>query len=116
MYIRIEFKDITSDKTKETQQLFFGIPNGMFLSSKNAHAISSNEMREEVGNSVVFWHLDEEILHTHYGGVTNCLHSLLQYHGVGCVDVLPVEENDHSVEKFDELMTILMRYINGVNV
>jgi hypothetical protein len=116
MYIRIEFKDIASDKTKETQQLFFSIPNGMFLSSTNAHAISSNEIREEVGNSVVFWHLDIEILNKHYGGVMNCLHSLLQYHGVGRVDILPVEGNYHSVGKFDELMTILMQYINGVNV
>jgi hypothetical protein len=55
MYIRIEFKDITSDKTKETQQLFFGIPNGMFLSSTNAHPISPNEMQEVVGNSVALW-------------------------------------------------------------
>jgi len=86
MYIRIEFKDITSDKTKETQQLFFGIPNGMFLSSTNAHPISQNEMQE----GVVFWHIDVDILHKHYGGVTHCLDSLLQYHGVGRVDILPV--------------------------
>ena len=104
MYIRIEYKDIESDKTKETQQLFFSIPNGMFLSSTNAHAISPRE-------EVVFWYLDEEILHKHYGGVMNCLHSLLQYHGVGRVDILPVEGNYHSVGKFDELMTILMQYI-----
>ena len=83
MYIRIEFKDIISDKTKETQQLFFSIPNGMFLSSTNAYPISSQE-------AVVFWHVDEDVLHKHYGGVTNCLDSLLQYHGVGRVDILPV--------------------------
>jgi hypothetical protein len=116
MYIRIECKDITSDKTKETQQLFFSIPNGMFLSSTNAHPISPNEMQGVVKNSVVFWYVDIEILNKHYGGVINCLHSLLQYHGVGRVDILPVEGNYHSVGKFDELMTILMRYINGVNV
>ena len=86
MYIRIEFKDITSDKTKETQQLFFSIPNEMFLSSTNAHPISPNEIREEI----VFWHVDEDVLHKYYGGVTNCLDSLLQYHGVGRVDILPV--------------------------
>jgi hypothetical protein len=90
MYIRIECKDITSDKTKETQQLFFGIPNGMFLSSTNAHPISPNEMQEAVRNSVAFWHIDVDILNKHYGGVTNCLDSLLQYHGVGRVDILPV--------------------------
>ena len=116
MYIRIEFKDITSDKTKETQHIFFGIPNGMFLSSTNAHVISSKEIREAVGNSVVFWHLDVEILNKHYGGVMNCLNSLLQYQGVGRVDILPVEGHYHSVEKFDDLANILMRYINGVNV
>jgi hypothetical protein len=116
MYIRIECKDIESDKTKETQQLFFGIPNGMFLSSTNAYAISSNEMREAVGNSVMFWYIDVDILNKHYGGVMNCLHSLLQYHGIGRVDILPVEGDYYSIGKFDELMTILMRYINGVNV
>ena len=83
MYIRIGFKDIESDKTKETQQLFFSIPNGMFLSSTNAYPISPQE-------AVVFWHVDEDVLHKYYGGVTNCLDSLLQYHGVGRVDILPV--------------------------
>jgi len=112
MYIRIEFEDIESDKTKETQQLFAGIPNGMFLSSTNAHAISSKEILDEVGNSVVFWHLDVEILNRHYGGVMNCLHSLLQYHGVGRIDILPVEG---SYDRFDDLISILMRYMNGVN-
>jgi hypothetical protein len=87
MYIRIEFKDIESDKTKETQQLFFSIPNGMFLSSTNAYPMS---LQEAVENSVVFWHVDEDVLHKHYGGVTNCLDSLLQYHGVSRVDILPV--------------------------
>jgi hypothetical protein len=90
MYIRIGFKDIESDKTKETQQLFFSIPNGMFLSSTNAHPISPNEMQEAVENSVVFWHVDVDVLHKHYGGVTKCLDSLLQYHGVDHVDILSV--------------------------
>ena len=83
MYIRIGFKDIESDKTKETQQLFFSIPNGMFLSSTNAHPISPQE-------AVVFWHVDVDVLHKYYGGVTKCLDSLLQYHGVDHVDILPV--------------------------
>ena len=55
MYIRIEFNDIDSPKTKETQQIFFSSPNGMFLSSLNAHMISSKELRELFSNTVVFW-------------------------------------------------------------
>jgi hypothetical protein len=115
MYIRIEFENVESAKTKETQQLFFSIPNGMFLSSSNAHMLSSKEIREAVGNSVVFWHLDVDILNKHYGGVMNCLNSLAKYPGVSCVDVLPIEEKyDNFVEKFDNLLTILMKYIGGV--
>lgn len=44
MYIRIEFEDVASAKTKETQELLFSIPNGMFLTSLNAHRLSSKEM------------------------------------------------------------------------
>jgi hypothetical protein len=115
MYIRIEFENLESDKTKETQYLFFGIPNGMFLTSSNAHMLSSKEMREAVGNSVAFWHLDVNILNKHYGGVLKCLNGLLTYPGVGRVDVLPIEGHyDSFIGKFDELLTSLMKYISGV--
>jgi hypothetical protein len=115
MYIRIEFEDIGSAKTKETQGLFFGIPNGMFLTSLNAHMLSSKEMRDTVGNSVVFWHLDIDILNKHYGGVMNCLNSLVKYSGVSRVDILPIEGHyDSFIGKFDDLFAILMKYINGV--
>ena len=115
MYIRIEFEDIGSAKTKETQELFFGIPNGTFLTSLNAHMLSSKEMRDVVGNSVVFWYLDVDILNKYYGGVMNCLNSLLKYSGVSRVDVLPIEGHyDTFIGKFDDLFAILMRYTNGV--
>ena len=115
MYIRIEFEDVESNKTKETQYLFFGSPNGMFLTSSNAHMLSSKEMREAVGYSVVFWHLDIDILNKHYGGVLKCLNGLLTYPGVCRVDILPIEGHyDSFIGKFDELLTILMRYISGV--
>ncbi len=115
MYIRIEFEDVESIKTKETQNLFFGSPNGMFLTSSNAHMLSSKEIREVVGKSVVFWHLDVDILNKHYGGVLKCLNGLLQYPGVGRVDVLPIEGHYNSfIGNFDELFTMLMRYIDGV--
>lgn len=45
MHIRIEFENLGSNKTEETRQLFFNSPNGMFLSSLNAHALSSKEIR-----------------------------------------------------------------------
>jgi hypothetical protein len=115
MYIRIEFENIGSAKTKETQGLFFGSPNGMFLTSSNAHMLSSMEMRDTVGHSVVFWHLDVDILNKHYGGVINCLNNLLKYSGVSRVDVLPIEGHYDSFRgKLDELFAILMRYIDGV--
>jgi hypothetical protein len=115
MYIRIEFEDVESAKTKETQALFFGIPNGMFLTSTNAHMLSSKEIRDAVGYSVVFWHLDVDILNKHYGGVMDCLNNLVKYSGVSRVDILPVEGHyDTFIEKFDNLFSILMKYINGV--
>ena len=115
MYIRIEFENVGSAKTNETQHLFFSIPNGMFLTSSKAFMLSSKEMKDAVGYSVVFWHLDVDILNKHYYGVMNCLNSLLKYSGVSRVDVLPIEEcYDTFNGNFDDLYVILMRYINGV--
>lgn len=115
MYIRIEFEDVGSAKTRETQSLFFSSPNGMFLTSLNAHMFHPKEMKESVGNSVVFWHLDVNILNKHYGGVMRCLNGLLTYSGVSRVDVLPVEGHyDSFIGKFDDLDKILMKYIDGV--
>ena len=115
MYIRIEFEKVGSAKTEETQQLFFGSPNGMFLSSSNAHMITSKEIIDYIGYAVVFWHLDVDILNKHYGGVLNCLNSLYKYPGVIRVDVLPIEGHyDTYIGKFDELKNILFNYVNGV--
>lgn len=113
MYIRIEFEDIESDKTKETQKLFFSIPNGMFLSSLNSHMLSAQKRKGENGISVVFWYLDVNILHKHYGGVMNCLHSLAKYSGVSSVDILPIEDDyDSFIGRFYDLSAILVKYIN----
>ena len=115
MYIRIEFDDIESAKTKETQELFCSIPNGMFLTSSNAHMIYLDEMKERKGYSVMFWHLDVDILNKHYGGVMRCLNSLLRYPGVSHVDVLPVEGHYDSFSRnFDELTNALIKYIDNV--
>ncbi len=115
MYIRIEFDDIESDKTKDTQELFFSSPNGMFLTSSNAQMISSKKIQEVIGNSVVFWYLDIDILNKHYSGAMNCLNGLLEYPGVSRVDILPIEGTQHSNEKFDDLVIILIQYLYGVN-
>ena len=112
MYIRIEFENIENYSTKKTRQLFFSCPNGMFLTSSNSYLISSNEIREAGKDSVVFWYLDIEILHKYYGGVKKCLDELREYQGVRRVDILPVEGN--FIGKRDEMLTILMKYINGV--
>ena len=109
MYIRIEFDNIT----KETQQIFFSCPNGMFLTSSKAYLISSNEIQEASRNSVVFWYLDINILNKYYGGVMKCMNELLEYQGVSRVDILPIEGD--FIGKHDDLLTILMQYINGVN-
>ena len=115
MYIRIEFEDVDSAKTKDTQQLFFSVPNGMFLSSSNAYMISSDEIREIMGNSVVFWYLDVDIPNKHYRGVTNCLNELGNYPGVKQIDILPINESYNNFnEKFDNLLTILIKYVYGV--
>ena len=115
MYIRIEFKDIESDKTIETQELFFGDPNGMFLTSSKAQMVSPKEIREIVGCSVVFWYLDIDILNKHYNGVMHCLNGLLHYPGVKSVDILPIEGHQHCNDKFDDLSKTLMDYLYGVN-
>lgn len=115
MYIRIEFEDVESAKTKETRELFCSSPNGMFLTSSNAHMIYLDKIRETKGYSVMFWHLDVDILNKHYGGVLNCLNGLLTYPGVGRVDILPVEGHFDSFSRnFDELTNILEKYIDGV--
>jgi hypothetical protein len=111
MYIRIEFKDTENDETKKTQRLFFSTPNGMFLSSLHAQMLSSKEMREVVGISVLFWYLDIHVLNKYYGGDIYCLNELLKYPGVRRVDMLPIK-GQYCDEKYDELMTILMQYIN----
>jgi hypothetical protein len=113
MYIRIKFEDIESDKTKETQELLFCSPNGTFLTSSKAHMVTSKEIQEIVGYSVVFWYLDINILNKHYYGVMDCLNGLLKYPGVGSVDILPIEGH-HNNEKFDELNTIIIQYVHGV--
>lgn len=115
MYIRIEFKDVESEKTKETQELFFGSPNGMFLTSKNAQMIYPQKLREIVGYSVVFWYLDVNILNIYYNGAIHCLNGLQQYPGVKCVDILPIEGYQHCNHKYDDLIIVLMNYLYGVN-
>ena len=114
MYIRIEFTDVESDKTTETQELLFSTPNGMFLSSSRAQMISSKEIRERVGTSVVFWYLDVNTLNRHYGGAMNCLNELLTYPGVYRVDILPIEGVQHCNLKYDDLNKVLMNYLYGV--
>jgi hypothetical protein len=112
MYIRIEFEDIKNHETIKTRHLFFSCPNGMFLTSSKSYLISSNEIREVGKESVVFWYLDTDILQKYYGGVKKCLDELRDYQGVRRVDILPVEGN--FIGKHNELLIILMKYINGV--
>jgi len=119
MYIRIEFDDIENYKTKETKELFFSSPNGMFLTSLNAHSICSKALDTSVvgtsvvGTSVVFWYLDIYILNKYYGGVIYCLNELSKYPGVARIDILPIE-GQYPDEKFDDLLTILKQYVHGV--
>jgi hypothetical protein len=116
MYIRIEFENMESAKTQDTLHLFYSIPNGMFLSSTNAHMLSSKELRESFGNSVVFWHLDIDVLNEHYGGFVNCLYRLEKYSGVCRVHVLPFNEKyDGFIENVDGLVTTLMKCFDDMN-
>ncbi len=112
MYIRIEFENIGSDETTDTQEILFGSPNGMFLSSSNAFRVSSKKIRDIVGDSVAFWYLDVDILNKHYYGVMNCLNELVKYPGVSRVDVLPIE--GHYIGNIDEVCDTVMKYITGV--
>jgi hypothetical protein len=114
MYIRIEFDNVDSANTKETQELLFSSSNGTFLASTHAYMISFKEMRDLVGYSVVFWHLDVYILNKYYCGVMDCLNQLVKYPGVKRVDILPVDEYyARFTGKDDNLCTILMKYIDG---
>lgn len=42
-----------------------------------------------------------------------CMNELLEYQGVSRVDILPIEGD--FIGKHDDLLTILIQYINGVN-
>jgi hypothetical protein len=110
MYIRIEFKDIESDKTTETQRVFFSCPNGMFLSSYNSQMIFSRNLKDEVDSSVVFWYLDEDILNKCYSGAIHCLNKLLLYPGVKKVDIVPIEGSYNSDIKYDDLQKLMDSY------
>lgn len=113
MIIRIKFYDVESDKTKETQEMLFSSPNGTFLTSSKSFMLTSNEIINKVGYSVIFWHLDVNVLNEFYGGVLSCLNSLLTYPGVKCVDILPIEGDYYlcSTEKYEELKTIVKDYL-----
>ncbi len=111
MYIRIEFENVGSTKTNETQYLFSSSPNGMFLTSSKAYKLQSKEMKDAVGDSVMFWYLDIDILNKHYYGVMNCLNDLVRYPGVSHVDVLPIEGR---ITDYNEACATLMKYIHGV--
>jgi hypothetical protein len=110
MYIRIEFKDIESDKTKNTQQLFCSSPNGMFLGSYHAQIISSRNIQHEVDFSVVFWYLDADILNKYYSGAIHCLNELRLYPGVKQADILPIEGFYHCDIKYDDLQKVFMAF------
>jgi hypothetical protein len=117
MYIRITFEDLTSEKTKETQELFTSSPNGMCLCSSNAHAICSKEMQNIGGLSVLFWHLDIDILNKYYGGALNSLKHLTEYPGVSSVEILPIEGGfPSSIEQYDDLLNTLTKYIRDLKV
>lgn len=115
MFIRIEFENLESEPTQKTRSLFFGIPNGMFLSSYKASAIAPKVVRDAVGYSVVFWYLDVDVLDKNYGGVKKCLNQLLSYAGVKRVDILPIDRDyDSFVDKWDEFDATLMKYVYAV--
>lgn len=110
MYIRIEFENMESDATQSTRNTFFGTPNGMCLSSQNAHILSSNELRETYNHSVVFWDLDVDVLDKDWNGVMCSLVTISNYPGVKCVDVVPFEgKYDSYIDNLDELVSILMK-------
>lgn len=80
MIIRIEFEDLQSEGTQETQFQFFGSPNGTCLTSTGAHPINA------VSNSpVIFWYLDSDIIDEHYSGWSSCKDHLESFPGVKSV-------------------------------
>ena len=114
MYIKISFKDLESEETIHTQYEFLGSPNGMCLTSSNAARISSKEMLEKVGISVIFWYLDDDVLNNKYFGVEASLNHIRSYPGVDSVDVLPFEDGDVnklSNEAYNALLARCMTYL-----
>lgn len=79
--------------------------------------IMSQELLDQVGYSVVFWHVDFDILNKHYNGVLHCLNELAAYPGVSRVDVLPIEgDYTHSPEGHAELTALLLKYVDVLDV
>jgi hypothetical protein len=114
MIIRIVFEDIGSKATEETQFSFYGSPSGTCLTSTNAFNISSEEIKDKVGKTIGFWHLDINTLNKHYYGVRHSLNSLASYPGVKSVDVLSIQEEFTSSltkEQYDTLAKKLLNYL-----
>jgi hypothetical protein len=106
MFIRIEFENIDSPETEQTQFEFMSSPNGTCLTSSHAHPISAKN------KSVVFWYLDVNILNRSYGGVMECFKHLLNFSGVKRIDILPVEGKATDADSYTVLETRLMDFVD----
>jgi hypothetical protein len=116
MYIRIEFKNIDTEETRNTMELLYGSPNGTCLCSRHSLTIMPKEVREKKGLSVGFWYLDADVLNTYYGGCINALYHLRKYPGVASVNILPIKmKRPTSDDDYDLIESYLVKYMNSAN-
>lgn len=83
MYIRIQFDDVEREETRNTLQLFFGVPNGTCLSSLGSKLLS-------VEGNHAYWYIETETENKNVKN--NSINHLRDYSGVVSVDVIPYEE------------------------
>lgn len=109
MYIRIEFENLESTETQNTMMDFGGSPSGTCLSSTNGWSLTTSAV-QAANPALYFWHLDEEILNKHYGGMESALNHLRGYAGVRSITVLPFDRPyDHSAVY--ELRKLMLNFV-----
>ncbi len=113
MYIRVEFEDLTNDKTNATMQQLYGSPSGTCLCSMNSINMTSKKVRDAKNLSVGFWYLDVNILNKHYFGVLSALSHIKSYYGVKSVDVIPINSTRPvSEEEWNQIQKELEKYMD----
>lgn len=87
MYIRIQFDDLLSQATQQTQWNLSQIPNGTFLTSFGARPLRPAHRDANGGIPFMEWYLDDEVIREKYGGIEHCFDVLRGLPGICSLEV-----------------------------